>query len=190
MSGLVLRCFRRAQRLSASGRGTLAEAANFAAVSKRAQRLSASGRGTPDRQGAPIDRHMCSTPFGIREGDTFASLGKTSNIIGVLNAFRHQGGGHSSVCLGTIHRVFCAQRLSASGRGTRHLKRHQRIRGFVLNAFRHQGGGHQARYIGRAVMGLCSTPFGIREGDTPSQASPTYSGLCAQRLSASGRGTR
>ena len=61
-----------------------------------AQRLSASERWAPERLDhdlAPGDR--CSTPFGIREVGTCPKSRGTSRPMLVLNAFRHQRGGHS-----------------------------------------------------------------------------------------------
>ena len=107
---------------------------------------------------------------------------------GVLNAFRHHRGGHTSGSWWVTSSLDCAQRLSASQRwasaGASSSVKPKR----VLNAFRHHRGGHPgpaaavladtygAQRLSASqrwacpgkdptgsTLHLCSTPFGITE---------------------------
>ena len=65
-----------------------------------------------------VEKTLCSTPFGIKEGYTDANGGHLVRLFGVLNAFRHQRGLHQDE---SLLRYRCT---------------------IVLNAFRHQRGLH------------------------------------------------
>ena len=139
---------RGAQRLSASERWALKIYVRMNLLKFSAQRLSASERwarsvpvtlaGLVRECSTPFgirevgtweqdsyeggDRYRCSTPFGIREVGTVSATSFPCTHPHVLNAFRHQRGGH----VGPAH-----------GGGNEYPP--------VLNAFRHQRGGHTCR---------------------------------------------
>ena len=134
-----------------------------------AQRLSASGRGTRHYQ--PYHNHPRIVLNAFRHqggGHRSGQLGLLADLR-VLNAFRHQGGGHSTPAVRPIGPPASAQRLSASGRGTRVVKVGVQRGCVVLNAFRHQRKGTcmiTFAPFAHPLIQRCSTPFGIREGDT------------------------
>ena len=104
----------------------------------------------------------CSTPFGIRDhgGQSFGSRSSIPIRCSTPFGIRDHGG---TVLVAEPKMVTSAQRLSASeimagpGRGdTRRVRT-------VLNAFRHQRSWRSPGSLIWAMMGLCSTPFGIRD---------------------------
>ena len=60
----------------------------------------------------------------------------------------------------------CAQRLSASWKETLANEIKLQVEANVLNAFRHHGRKHDFASDPRRQAFLCSTPFGIMEGNT------------------------
>ena len=160
---------------------------------------------------APV---QCSTPFGITADNTgrpaissasyncaqrlSASLRTTrkarmgpTDVVRVLNAFRHHCGQHERsrddarplVVVLNAFRHHCGQhRLLAAALPGPSL---------VLNAFRHHCGQHVLVVVFRAVVVVCSTPFGITADNTAGPPRPPCPSLpSAQRLSASLRTTR
>ncbi len=130
-----------------------------------AQRLSASEMETPGGGGGSGGASMCSTPFGIRDGNTCWQPSKRTSSKSaqrlsasemetletakfqewqrqVLNAFRHQRWKHSA-----------ADFVAA-------------LEPRVLNAFRHQRWKHPSALPATDTTDECSTPFGIRDGNT------------------------
>ena len=85
--------------------------------------------------------------------------------------------------------TFRAQRLSASTNGSRRQVRPYRRDCLVLNAFRHQRMDHAKRNGHDAIVGMCSTPFGINEWITRIVLCGTSAATSAQRLSASTNGS-
>ncbi len=88
---------------------------------------------------------QCSTPFGINESNTIPRRRPLPRHQ-VLNAFRHQRIKHR------YHRL------------------HECTIQYVLNAFRHQRIKHRYDRMQPLESGLCSTPFGINESNTPTAA--------------------
>ncbi len=132
----------------------------------RAQRLSASEMETHDA--AFLDDEvwpLCSTPFGIRDGNT--RRGRNALREGrVLNAFRHQRWKHPK-CWSPMRPAWCAQRLSASEMETRSSKASLAWASRLCSTpFGIRDGNTQHRRMTRAAIVLCSTPFGIRDGNT------------------------
>gem|GEM_PF-6728509 len=105
---------------------------------------------------------LCSTPFGIKDPFTNSTTRSSfvvrsaqrlsaSKILSpppvdqkfaikpVLNAFRHQRSFHPEPQVRQYY--------------TRH----------VLNAFRHQRSFHTIKRVGTWILGMCSTPFGIKD---------------------------
>ena len=109
----------------------------------------------------------------------------------MLNAFRHQGGGHHSPAANPLKPAsLCSTPFGIREGDTSGQAVLLGWRSRVLNAFRHQGGGHHSPAANPLKpASLCSTPFGIREGDTLADRGVEFTKQGAQRLSASGRGT-
>ena len=110
---------------------------------------------------------LCSTPFGIKEKDTGIATAPPHRLAHVLNAFRHQREGHKASFSVISHIIKGAQRLSASKRRTQNVGKEYWQSSCVLNAFRHQREGHAYNAGNGGENTLCSTPFGIKEKDTP-----------------------
>ena len=158
-----------AQRLSASQRWACSQRRPLHRPrSMSAQRLSASQRWacSTGRSLAAATR-QCSTPFGITEVGIVSHADCRRAVVGVLNAFRHHRGGHSTSRplrtspgdgaqrLSASQRWACAETASACDRRSWcstpfgitevGIAMHRRIVAVddrVLNAFRHHRGGH------------------------------------------------
>ena len=109
---------------------------------------------------------MCSTPFGINGRITRHDSALPHKLDRVLNAFRHQRKDH----LDGVHRCLNPE--------------------LVLNAFRHQRKDHITIDEASALLGMCSTPFGINGRITPYSSPASERSRSAQRLSASTEGSQ
>ncbi len=150
-----------------------------------AQRLSASSEFS---QGIKKDLRSdlsCSTPFGIIGILTFAKTQFISNIILVLNAFRHHRNSHS-VSTSRFGLCFaCSTPFGIIGILTRANDVPNPNRNVVLNAFRHHRNSHARTTANKNRSAMCSTPFGIIGILTIVDAITGRPQLSAQRLSAS-----
>jgi len=159
------------------------------------------GIGHDVERGVFVVLEGCSTPSGIMESVTVclnrrnrrpssaqrlpASWNRSQprgwllslRLLGVLNAFRHHGIGHSWNCTGLMPPYACAQRLPASWNRSRQIRpRFCRCQA-VLNAFRHHGIGHRLQLCSHRFVIRCSTPSGIMESVT----SPLGDDWCSPR---------
>ncbi len=126
---------------------------------------------------------LCSTPFGINGSVTSVSRPGHRSPPDVLNAFRHQRIGHTTV-IAAIEALRGAQRLSAStDRSSWDWSCCCRCG--VLNAFRHQRIGHRWLRTACFVIARCSTPFGINGSVTARGMATLASDAKCSRLSAS-----
>ena len=167
-----------------------------------AQRLSASTNGSPARLPTMSLRiRGCSTPFGINEWITYRHDGSKCAWRLVLNAFRHQRMDHNRCRHKSNTTTRCSTPFGINEWITRvPSDRADRDSCRVLNAFRHQRMDHyptsrislpvrSAQRLSASTNGspvgydqqawgdMCSTPFGINEWITVTQADPLADGL-------------
>ena len=108
----------------------------------------------------------CSTPFGINEGITEGVSGLGARRGRVLNAFRHQRRDH------------------------RFIKITPSVFYHVLNAFRHQRRDHETRFGKELPPDCVLNAFRHQRRDHAAQNWGKGNEKCAQRLSASTKGSR
>ncbi len=126
-----------AQRLSASEMETRETRCILPSSTPCAQRLSASEMETllPAVQSAKVC--MCSTPFGIRDGNP-QSIYQPPDDRPVLNAFRHQRWKPRDTYVGKMNWERCSTPFGIRDGNPSQWLYAGNARGYVLNAFRHQ----------------------------------------------------
>ncbi len=177
-----------------------------------AQRRSASSKDSLGVEAVGNVKVLCSTPFGVIERFTRQSCHGYRHLE-VLNAVRRHRRVHAATPRPTCRpwsraqrrsasskgshwslyddnlNLVGAQRRSASSKGSRQERPHAAIQAYVLNAVRRHRRVHGNLYSPRSPIRMCSTPFGVIEAFTCQCRASMPCLWCAQRRSASSKGS-